>query len=91
MIILKLFNSSFQFTRHLSYKKIKKLFPTEKGRDVYPVIKRENNHSNSVALAGFSEKEVESISLLLQRVRKNVEIDWEFVRKGNKRESTNFI
>jgi DNA-binding MarR family transcriptional regulator len=67
-------------------KKIKKLFPTDKGNHVYPLIKRENDHSNSVALAGFSEREVENIFQLLQRVRKNIEIDWEFVKKGNKRE-----
>lgn len=67
-------------------KKIKKLFPTEKGKDVFPVIKRENNHSNSVALAGFSEKEAETIFHLLQRIRKNVEVDWEYVKKGNKRD-----
>ncbi|MDR4229122.1 MarR family winged helix-turn-helix transcriptional regulator [Bacillus mojavensis] len=67
-------------------KKIKKLFPTEKGKDVFPVIKRENDHSNSVALAGFSEKEAETIFHLLQRIRKNVEVDWEYVKKGNKRD-----
>ncbi|MEK3711321.1 MarR family transcriptional regulator [Bacillus sp. FSL K6-1005] len=67
-------------------KKIKKLFPTEKGKDVFPVIKRENDHSNSVALAGFSEKEAETIFYLLQRIRKNVEVDWEYVKKGNKRD-----
>jgi DNA-binding MarR family transcriptional regulator len=66
-------------------KKIKKLFPTEKGKKVFPFIKKENDHSNSVALAGLSEAEVETIFNLLQRVRKNVEIDWEFVKKGNKR------
>ncbi|AZV48848.1 MarR family winged helix-turn-helix transcriptional regulator [Bacillus halotolerans] len=67
-------------------KKIKKLFPTEKGKDVFPVIKRENDHSNNVALAGFSEKEAETIFHLLQRMRKNVEVDWEYVKKGNKRD-----
>jgi DNA-binding MarR family transcriptional regulator len=66
-------------------KKIKKLFPTEKGKNVYPFIRRENDYSNRVALAGFSEEEIETIFTLLQRVRKNVEIDWEFVKKGNKR------
>jgi DNA-binding MarR family transcriptional regulator len=66
-------------------KKIKKLFPTEKGKSVFPFIKRENDHSNSVALEGFSESEAETIFHLLQRVRKNIEIDWEFVKKGNKR------
>ncbi|MGZ9793812.1 MarR family winged helix-turn-helix transcriptional regulator [Bacillus atrophaeus] len=67
-------------------KKIKKLFPTEKGENVFPVIKRENDHSNSVALAGFSEGEAEIILHLLQRIRKNIEVDWEYVKKGNKRD-----
>lgn len=66
-------------------KKIKRLFPTEKGKNVYPFIIRENNHSNIVALEGFSEKEVETISILLQRVRNNIEKDWELVKKGYKR------
>lgn len=66
-------------------KKIKKLFPTEKGNNVYPFIKSENDYSNIVALEGFSKREVETISNLLQRVRGNVEKDWEFVKKGNKR------
>ena len=67
-------------------KKIKKLFPTEKGRNIYPFIKREHDHSNEVALKGFSEKEKEDIYNLLQRIRLNIEVDWEFVKKGNKRE-----
>ncbi|OZB95398.1 MarR family winged helix-turn-helix transcriptional regulator [Paenibacillus sp. XY044] len=66
-------------------KKIKKLFPTEKGHAVFPFIQREHDHSNRVALAGFSEEETETIFRLLQRVRKNIEIDWEYVKKGNKR------
>jgi DNA-binding MarR family transcriptional regulator len=65
--------------------KIKKLFPTEKGKKVYPFIRREHDHSEMVALARFSEQEVETMFNLLQRVRKNVEKDWEFVKKGNKR------
>ncbi|MGP4039091.1 MarR family winged helix-turn-helix transcriptional regulator [Gracilibacillus sp. D59] len=66
-------------------KKIKKLFPTDKGKKVYPFIKRENDYSNIVALEGLSDREVETIFELLQRVRKNIEKDWEFVKKGNKR------
>jgi DNA-binding MarR family transcriptional regulator len=66
-------------------KKIKKLFPTEKGKNVYPFIRGENDYSNTVALEGFSESEVETIQHLLQRVRKNIEKDWEYVKKGNKR------
>jgi DNA-binding MarR family transcriptional regulator len=66
-------------------KKIKKLFPTEKGKNVFPSIKKENDYSNIVALEGFSEREAETIFNLLQRVRKNIEKDWELVKKGNKR------
>ncbi|KAA0566654.1 MarR family transcriptional regulator [Bacillus sp. CH30_1T] len=67
-------------------KKIKKLFPTEKGKTVYPLVKRENDHSDLMALEGFSDSEVETIFHLLQRVRANVEKDWEYVKKGNKRQ-----
>ncbi|PYI53906.1 MarR family winged helix-turn-helix transcriptional regulator [Paenibacillus flagellatus] len=65
--------------------KIKKLFPTEKGSRVYPFIKREHDYSNSVALKGFSEEEAETVFRLLHRIRKNVEKDWESVKKGNER------
>ena len=53
--------------------------------NVYYFIKREHDYSNIVALGGFSEKEVQSIFNLLQRVRKNIEKDWDFVKRGNKR------
>ncbi|RLQ90140.1 MarR family transcriptional regulator [Planomicrobium sp. Y74] len=66
-------------------KKIKRLFPTDKGQDAYPFIKRENDYSNHVALEGFTEKEAELAASLLQRIRKNVEKDWESVKKGQKR------
>ena len=66
-------------------KKVNKLFPTEKGKNVYHFIKRENDYSNTVALEGFSEKEAQSIYNLLQRVRKNIDKDWDFVKRGNKR------
>lgn len=66
-------------------RKIKKLFPTEKGESVYPYIRSEHIHSEYVALAGFSDEEAETLFQLIQRVRKNIEVDWEFVKKGNKR------
>lgn len=65
--------------------KIKKLFPTEKGETVYPFIKRENDYSNRTSLSGLTESEAETMFSLLQRVRKNVEQDWIFVKKGNRR------
>ncbi len=66
-------------------KKIKKLFPTEKGKEVYPFLKREGDYSEKVALSGLSSNEIETMFSLLKRVRKNIEVDWEFVKKGNKR------
>jgi DNA-binding MarR family transcriptional regulator len=66
--------------------KIKRLYPTAQGQQVYPFIKRENDYSNLVALAGFSDSEAEAMAGFLQRVRKNVEKDWEYVKKGNKRD-----
>jgi len=67
-------------------KKIKKIFPTEKGKAIAPNINRENDHSERVALQGFSEEETLLLRGLLQRVRNNVEGDWEYVKKGNKRD-----
>ncbi|MDR4433700.1 MarR family transcriptional regulator [Bacillus tequilensis] len=67
-------------------KKIKKLFPTEKGKKVYPLLKREGEHSMEVALSGFTPEEKETMFKLVHRVRKNVERDWEYVKKGNKRD-----
>lgn len=67
-------------------KKIKKLFPTKKGEDVYSFLKREGEYSNKVALTGFSNEEADTILQLLQRVRENIDVEWYFVKGGNRRE-----
>lgn len=67
-------------------KKINRLFATEKGEQAYSFLKREADHTDLVALAGLSGQESETLFLLLQRVRKNIEVEWEYVKKGNKRE-----
>ena len=67
-------------------KKNKGLFPTDKGEQIYPFLKREGDHSNQVALSGLSTDEIETVFNLLQKIRKNVEVDWNHVKKGNKRE-----
>ncbi|NJP36256.1 MarR family winged helix-turn-helix transcriptional regulator [Alkalicoccus luteus] len=68
-----------------SNRKIKCLFPTQKGAAIYPFIISENNHSDATALQGFTEEEIETAASLLVRMRKNVEKDWDFVKKGGKR------
>lgn len=66
-------------------KKIKKLYPTKKGAEIYPFIIRENNYSNAVTLNGLSDEEAKQLEYLLKKVCKNVSEDWNFVKKGNKR------
>ena len=66
-------------------KKIKKLYPTKKGAEIYPFIIRENNYSYAAALYGLSEEEAKQLEYLLKKVCKNVSEDWNFVKKGNKR------
>ena len=66
-------------------KKIKKLYPTKKGAEIYPFIIRENKYSNAVALNGLSDEEAKQLEYLLKKVCKNVSEDWNFVKKGNKR------
>lgn len=66
-------------------KKIKKLYPTKKGAEIYPFIIRENNCSNAVALNDLSDEEAKQLEYLLKKVCKNVSEDWNFVKKGNKR------
>lgn len=67
-------------------KKIKRLFPTEKGTATYPFIKKEHVYSNNVALTGFTKREAETLLHLLQRVRSNTDQDWDWVKKGHKRD-----
>ena len=66
-------------------KKIKHLYVTEKGKQIYPFIIRENSHSNEVALQGFTPKEAHQGHDYLKRIRQNIDADWKFVKRGGKR------
>ncbi|MDQ0229114.1 MarR family winged helix-turn-helix transcriptional regulator [Metabacillus malikii] len=84
--IKKLEQNGFIEKRHDDHnQKVKKLFPTEKGKAIYPFIKKEHDHSNKIALDGFSREEIDNLFQSLQRVRRNIEVDWELVKKGHKR------
>ncbi|EDO1094035.1 MarR family transcriptional regulator, partial [Listeria monocytogenes] len=52
-------------------KKNKLLFPTEKGQQLYPLIIRENEYSNAVALKGFTEAEINMLADALKKVKEN--------------------
>lgn len=66
-------------------KKIKKLYLSEKGKEIYPFIKRENEYSNNKALQGLTNAEKDQIKKLLSKVQKNIESDWDLVKNGGKR------
>ncbi|WP_124031810.1 MarR family winged helix-turn-helix transcriptional regulator [Limosilactobacillus vaginalis] len=66
-------------------KKIKHLYVTEKGKQIYPFIIRENSHSNEVALQGFTPEEAQQVHDYLKRIRQNINADWKFVKRGGKR------
>ncbi|MEN1080456.1 MarR family transcriptional regulator, partial [Listeria monocytogenes] len=53
-------------------KKNKLLFPTEKGQQLYPLIIRENEYSNAVALKGFTEAEINMLADALKKVKENI-------------------
>ncbi|PTU84921.1 MarR family transcriptional regulator [Staphylococcus pasteuri] len=78
-------NNFIYKTYNENNKKNKLLYPTEKGQKLYPVIIRENNHSNEVALEGFNNKEIDELSKMLNRVKHNISEDWKNVKNGNKR------
>ncbi|WP_368645718.1 MarR family winged helix-turn-helix transcriptional regulator [Alkalibacterium putridalgicola] len=67
-------------------KKIKRLFPTDKGTEASAYIRRENKHSNEVALEGLTREEAENLSILLEKVKNNIEADWKAVKQGETRE-----
>ncbi|MBM7839133.1 DNA-binding MarR family transcriptional regulator [Alkalihalobacillus xiaoxiensis] len=69
-----------------SNRKIKKLFPTERGKEIYQFLMRENDHSELVALQGLSEEEISTLFRLLKKVNGNIEEDWNEVKKGKKRD-----
>ena len=64
---------------------IKHLYVTEKGKQIYPFIIRENSHSNEVALQGFTPEEAQQVHDYLKRIRQNIDADWKFVKRGGKR------
>ena len=66
-------------------KKEKKLYVTEKGKKVYPILYREEHFSNEIALKGLTTSERKQIFKLLEVVEGNIAENWEYVKKGNKR------
>lgn len=66
-------------------KKIRRLYVTSKGIEVVPIIQKENDYSNTVALQGFTEEEALQFSSMLKKISTNIDSDWKIVKKGHKR------
>lgn len=66
-------------------KKNKALYPTARGEAMNKILKREDDYSNAVAVQGFTLEERAVLLELLQRIRKNVEPEWELVKNGGNR------
>jgi len=84
--IKKLENNGFIVRKQApDNKKEKKLYVTKKGEETYPILSREENYSNEIALSGLSDSQKEQVFELLEVVEKNISENWEYVKKGNKR------
>ena len=62
------------------------LYLTEKGKEMYDIVDRENKYSNEVALNGFSASERKLFNQLLDKAKDNVVKDWQKVKRGEKRD-----
>lgn len=66
-------------------KKIRRLFVTEDGAKLVPIIQLENQYSDQIALQNLSKKEIEAFSKALKIVAATIDEEWSSVKKGNKR------
>lgn len=55
--------------------------PTDKTKEIYVTIIREENRLTTKCYAGFSKTEQKTVLYLIQKMRQNIEDDWyEFKR-----------
>ena len=71
--------------REENNKKELKLYCTSKGKDLYPFLQREEEHSVQIATEGMTEEEKKIAFELLHRMRRNIEREREEIKKGNSR------
>lgn len=67
-------------------KKIFKLYPTDSGIKIFTLLKKEEEYSDKIALKNFSTEEINTLLNLLQRIRTNIEPDWELMKRGGTRD-----
>lgn len=62
--------------RDNSDKRMWHLFPSSKGKEVYPLIMQEENHNIEICFKDFTPEERETVYHLLKRMRENIDKDW---------------
>ncbi|MBB5888320.1 MarR family winged helix-turn-helix transcriptional regulator [Lactovum miscens] len=67
----------------LKNKKEKRLYLTEEGEKVYPLIIRENEYSTKIALKDISTQNQEIFLEVLNTMSDNISHDWLEVKKGH--------
>lgn len=88
--VKKLVEKDYVIKKHNeSDKRAFELYPSQKARQIHSVLKNEEQLSTENSLKGFNEEEIELLLDLLERMRRNIEKDWEYVKKGNKRDYIN--
>ncbi len=71
---------------HPDDRRVQLLYPTEKAKALYEILKDEENYSNEAALRGIDEEDQQTLLRLLQKVQGNLEPEWVLVKKGGQRE-----
>lgn len=59
-----------------------KLYPTEKGLEVYELIIDEENRNIEICMKGLSEKEREIVGNLLEKMSENAAMEWVKIKGG---------
>lgn len=81
--VQKLINERYLEKREDSLdRRVWRVYPTLKGLEAYKHISREEEKSNKIYYANFSEKEKEDLMILLEKMRKNIEVTWNEVKKN---------
>ncbi len=65
-------------------KRAYKLFPTPRARQAYEALRSVEDKASETTLKGFSDEERKQVLMLLAKMRKNTEADWEEMKSGQR-------
>lgn len=62
-------------------KRMWRLYPEEKGLEIYTLVIQEENRNIEICFSNFTEEEKELMYQLVKKMRKNIENDWKEIKK----------